>query len=240
MSGIKPQRLSRWLVQLGYSESRREAEHFVFNHHVEVEGEPCENPDMKLLPEQVQIDGEPMDAARLVILLNKPAGYVCSHEDSGLRVYDLLPQRFRFRNPKVTTVGRLDKDTTGLLLFTDDGALTHRLTHPKHHVCKVYEVTLENPLKGNEAEIFAAGALKLEGEDKPCLPARFHPIGTHCGTLEIHEGRFHQVKRMFTALNNHVVKLHRSRQGGLELGSLQEGQWKLLSTDDEALLFQDI
>lgn len=237
---VKPQRLSKWLVQLGYCESRREAEQFVFNHRIEVAGEPCDNPEWKVLPDEVRIEGEPMDAARLVIMLNKPAGYVCSHEDSGLRVYDLLPQRFRFRTPQLITIGRLDKDTTGLLLLTDDGMLAHKLTHPKHHVVKWYEVELERPLKGHEAEVFASGKLMLTGEDKPCLPARFRPVGENAGVLELYEGRFHQVKRMFTALDNQVVRLHRARQGGLELGSLAQGQWKTLSAEEEAALFHDI
>jgi len=234
---VKPLRLSRWLAQLGYVETRREAEAFLDEFRVEIDGDPVERGDVKCTPDRVTIDGEPMDAARLVILLNKPAGYVCSHEDSGLRVYDLLPERYRFRLPKLITVGRLDKDTTGLLLLTDDGTLAHKLTHPRHHVPKVYEVTLEQPLKGAEAALFAKGSLMLEGETTPLQPAEMEVLGEKHARLTLHEGRYHQVKRMFAATGNQVTALHRAQQGGLTLGGLGEGEWRLLDAEDEALLF---
>lgn len=234
---VRSQRLTKWLVQLGYCESRREAEHFLYDHRIEVDGELLEEGvDSKAVPEKVLIDREPMDSARLVIVLNKPAGYVCSHEDSGLRVYDLLPQRFRFRVPKLVTVGRLDKDTTGLLLLTDDGALVHKLTHPKYHVPKIYEVTLERPLNGSEATLFAKGTLMLEGEDAPLKPAEMEAVDSLHARLTLHEGRYHQVKRMFAATGNHVAALHRAAHGGLTLGSLPEGKWRQLTTADETLL----
>lgn len=234
---VKPLRLSRWLAQLGYVESRREAEAFIDDRRIEIDGEPVERGDIKCTPDQVTIDGEPMDPARLVILLNKPAGYVCSHEDSGLRVYDLLPERYRFRVPKLITVGRLDKDTTGLLLLTDDGTLAHKLTHPRHHVRKIYEVTLEHPLKGHEAELFVKGTLMLEGETSPLQPAEMEVLGEKRARLTLHEGRYHQVKRMFAAAGNHVTALHRAQQGGLALDGLGEGAWRLLDAEDEARLF---
>lgn len=234
---VKPLRLSRWLAQLGYVETRREAETFLDEFHVEIDGNPVSRGDVKCIPEHVTIDGEPMDAARLVILLNKPAGYVCSHEDSGLRVYDLLPDRYRYRSPKIITVGRLDKDTTGLLLLTDDGTLAHKLTHPRHHVPKIYEVTLEQPLKGNEAALFAKGTLMLEGETTPLQAAEMEAVGEKQARLTLHEGRYHQVKRMFAATGNNVTALHRSQQGGLTLGNLAEGEWRLLTPEDETLLF---
>lgn len=234
---VKPLRLSRWLAQLGYVESRREAEAFIDRHRVGIDGEPVERGDVKCTPDRVTIDGEPMDPARLVLLLNKPAGYVCSHEDSGLRVYDLLPERYRFRSPKLITVGRLDKDTTGLLLLTDDGTLAHRLTHPRHHVAKVYEVTLERLLKGDEAALFAKGTLMLDGETTPLQPADMEVLGENRARLTLHEGRYHQVKRMFAATGNAVTALHRAQQGGLALGGLAEGEWRLLDAEDEAALF---
>lgn len=234
---VKAQRLSKWLVQLGYVETRREAELFLDESRVEIDGESCERADAKCLPSQVTIDGEPMDAARLVLMLNKPAGYVCSHEDSGLRVYDLLPDRYRFRTPKLITVGRLDKDTTGLLLLTDDGQLSHKLTHPRHHVPKVYEVELRDALKGDEATLFAKGSLMLEGETTPLKPAQMEVLGERKARLTLHEGRFHQVKRMFAATGNEVVALHRAAQGALTLGDLPQGEWRALDDADEALLF---
>lgn len=234
----KPQRISKWLVHLGYVETRREAERFLDEHTVVCGGEELANPDAKVLPEAITIDGEPMDAARLVVMLNKPAGYVCSHDDPGLRVYDLLPDRFRVRTPKLISVGRLDKDTTGLLLLTDDGMLSHKLTHPRQHVEKCYEVTLEKPLRGHEVELFAAGTLKLEGEEDALRPATLEVMDETHARLILHEGKFHQVKRMFAAAGNHVVALHRSRIGALALGDLPEGQWRFITPEEEALLIR--
>lgn len=233
----KAQRLSRLLTQLGYVETRREAEYFLDDHRVEIDGEPVTRSDAKATAAQVTIDGEPMDSERLVVLLHKPAGYVCAHDDPGLRVYDLLPERWRARNPKLITVGRLDKDTTGLLLITDDGALSHRLTHPKHHVPKVYEVEVDSPLSGKEKALFAAGTLMLEGESVPLLPAEFEATGERSARLTLHEGRYHQVKRMFGAVGNRVTRLHRAQQGRLDLGNLEVGKWRLLDEEDEKLLF---
>lgn len=233
---VKALRLSRWLSQLGYVETRREAEGFLREFRVEIDGNRVKRGDVKCVPSEVTIDGEALDPARLVLMLNKPAGYVCSHEDSGLRVYDLLPDRYQFRNPKLITVGRLDKDTTGLLLITDDGTLTHKLTHPRHHVPKVYEVTLRDALKGNEAEIFAKGTLMLESETTPLLPAQMEAVDEKHARLTLHEGRYHQVKRMFAALGNEVTELHRAAQGGLTLGDLPQGEWRVLDEADEALL----
>lgn len=239
MKKNKPQRLSKWLVQLGYCETRREAERFVDERVIMMGDDVIARADAKVWPEDIQIDGDPMDAARLVILLHKPAGYVCSHEDSGLRVYDLLPERYRRRQPKLVTVGRLDKDTTGMLLLTDDGMLLHQLTHPRSHVAKTYEVELAQSLKGDEAKKFASGALKLEGEDKPLLPAEMTPSGENTATLILHEGRYHQVKRMFAATGNEVVKLHRSAIGSLTLGALGEGEWRHVEDEELKTLFSE-
>lgn len=234
----KALRLSRLLTQLGYVESRREAEYFLEDHRVEIDGQPVTRADAKATPEQVTINGEKMDAERLLVMLHKPAGYICDHLDPGLRVYDLLPERWRARNPKMITVGRLDKDTTGLLLITDDGALSHRLTHPKYHVPKIYEVEVASPFSGREKDAFASGKLMLESETTPLLPAEFLATGERSCRLMLHEGRYHQVKRMFGAMGNAVTRLHRAQQGLLTLGDLKEGQWRLLGEEDEALLFK--
>ena len=235
---VKAQRLSKWLVQLGYCATRREAESFLDHHRVEWKGEPVDHPEIKFVPDEVTIDGEKMDPARLLIMLHKPAGYVCSHEDSGLRVFDLLPDRFRFRQPKLLSVGRLDKDTTGLLLLTDDGMLVHKLTHPRQHVPKLYEVGLAQPLKGHEAGKFAAGTLMLEGETTPLQPAQMEVVDATHARLTIHEGRYHQVKRMFLSVGNEVVTLHRATVGNVTLGPLPEGKWRVIDGEEEAQLFK--
>jgi 16S rRNA pseudouridine516 synthase len=169
-------------------------------------------------------------------MLNKPAGFTCSHADQGRLVYELLPPRYQKRDPKLSSVGRLDADTTGLLLFTDDGALLHRLISPKSNLPKTYAANLARPLEGHEAALFASGTLVLRGEDKPCLPARLEVTGERTAALTLTEGRYHQVRRMFAASGNHVEALHRSRFGPLALDGLQEGTWRTLTNEEIASL----
>jgi len=167
-----------------------------------------------------------------VVMMHKPAGFTCSHADQGRLVYDLLPPRFVKRDPKLSSVGRLDAETTGLLLFTDDGALLHRLISPKSQMTKVYEAQLARPLEGHEAALFASGTLTLRGEDKPCLPAVLEVTGERSARLTLTEGRYHQVRRMFAAAGNHVDALHRAGFGPLTLGGLEEGEWRLLTAEE--------
>lgn len=186
----------------------------------------------------VRVDGEPLDPAHgLVLMLHKPAGYTCSTRDAGRLVYDLLPPRFRLRSPVLSTVGRLDRDTSGLLLLTDDGQLLHRIISPKSALPKVYEATLAAPLRDDEAATFASGTLLLESETTPLLPARLEAIDSVRVRLTLHEGRYHQVRRMFAAVGNHVEALHRSRVGGLGLGGLAAGEWRALDAEEIAKVF---
>lgn len=186
----------------------------------------------------IRIDGQPLDPAPgLCVLLHKPVGYTCSTRDSGRLVYDLLPPRWRLRDPVLSTVGRLDRDTSGLLLLTDDGGLLHRIISPKAQLPKVYEATLAQPLRGDEAAAFASGTLLLDNETRPLLPAALEVIEPRRVRVTLHEGRYHQVRRMFAALGNHVSALHRSRIGGLSLEGLAEGQWRVLDAADLARLF---
>jgi 16S rRNA pseudouridine516 synthase len=164
-------------------------------------------------------------------------GYTCSTRDPGRIVYDLLPPRFRHRSPLLSTVGRLDRDTSGLLLLTDDGALLHRITAPKARLAKRYETTLASDLRGDEATLFASGTLQLESDATPLAPARLEVADARHATLVLTEGRYHQVRRMFAAVGNHVEALHRSQVGGLALGDLAAGGWRPLSEADLAILF---
>lgn len=191
------------------------------------------------LPSRMEIDGEPLDPVPgLVILLNKPLGMTCSHKEDGALVYDVLPDRWRRRDPAISTVGRLDKQTSGLLLLTDDGDLLHRIISPKRHVAKVYRATLARPLDGHEAALFASGDLVLEGEDKPLAPAVLDVLSPTEALLTVTEGRYHQVRRMFAAAGNHVEALHRERMGGLNMpDDLVPGQWRLLSPEEIGRIF---
>lgn len=186
----------------------------------------------------VRVDGAPLDPPHgLVLMLHKPVGYTCSTKDPGRVVYDLLPPRFRLRNPALSPVGRLDRDTTGLLLMTDVGALLHRIVSPKSALPKVYVATLDRDLRGDEAASFASGTLLLESDDKPLLPAGMEVLGPRSARLILHEGRYHQVRRMFAAVGQHVVALHRERIGGLVLDDLDEGAWRALEPEDVTRLF---
>lgn len=186
----------------------------------------------------VLFKGEPLDPpAPLTILLHKPAGYTCSTDDPGDTIYDLLPPRFALRNPIMSPVGRLDKETTGLLLMTDDGQLLHRLISPKHHVSKSYIVDLDRPLEGFEEKLFASGELLLRGEFHPLMPAKMEVLGEKRAMIKIEEGRYHQVRRMFAAAGNHVVGLKRIAVGKLQLpDDLAEGQWRIMGSEDLAVI----
>lgn len=191
------------------------------------------------LPSRMEIDGEPLDPVPgLVILLNKPLGMTCSHKEDGALVYDVLPERWRRRDPAVSTIGRLDKQTSGLLLLTDDGDLLHRVISPKKHVAKVYRATLARPLVGTEGPLFEQGGLVLEGEDKPLAPAHLEVLSPTEARLTVTEGRYHMVRRMFAAVGNHVEALHRERLGGLTLrDDLPPGEWRLLDQAEIDAIF---
>lgn len=216
--------LAKYLAHLGYG-SRKEMEIAIRRGRVTGFGD------------DLRFDGEKLDPAPgMVILLNKPAGFTCSRADQGRLVYELLPPRFLKRDPALSTVGRLDAETTGLLLLTDDGKLLHRLISPKSDTPKTYEATLARPLEGHEADLFASGTLMLRGEDKPLLPAQLDVTGERTARLTITEGRYHQIRRMFAAAGNHVEALHRAAFGPLTLGDLPEGEWRLLTSDEVATL----
>ena len=167
------------------------------------------------------------------LMLHKPTGVTCSHKEAGPLVYSLLPERWRRRDPAISTVGRLDKETSGLLLMTDDGALLHKIISPRHHVAKRYDVTLDRPLRGGEETIFASGELMLDGEEKPLLPAQLEVISPTRAYVTVTEGRYHQVRRMFAAVGNHVTALHRDRVGSLGLpADLLPGQYRVLNDAD--------
>ena len=188
--------------------------------------------------DDILVDDEPLDPAQgMILMLHKPIGYTCSTKDTGRLIYDLLPPRFRLRNPVLSSVGRLDRDTSGLLLMTDDGALLHRITSPKAQLPKVYEAVLAGDLRGDEAAIFASGELMLESENQPLAPASLAVLEPRRVQVTTIEGRYHQVRRMFAAVGNHVQTLHRVSIGGLTLGGLDSGQWRLLTPDDLIQLF---
>ncbi|MBP6798859.1 MAG: pseudouridine synthase [Luteimonas sp.] len=230
-------KLVKHIANLGYGSRKQVQAMFREGRVTDAEGEVLYADD-RVAHEAVRLDGEPLDPPPgLLLMLHKPVGYTCSTKDAGRLVYDLLPPRFRLRDPVLSTVGRLDRDTSGLLLFTDDGQLLHRIISPKANLPKVYEATLAAPLRGDEAALFAAGTLLLEADTVPLKPALLEAVDDTHARLTIREGRYHQVRRMFAAVGNHVEALHRSRIGGLALGELPAGAWRALGEDERAAIF---
>src|SRR4249919_1863891 len=230
-------KLIKLIANLGYGSRKDVAAMFRAGMITDAAGEVLYADD-QVAHDAIRIDGEPLDPpAGLLLMLHKPVGYTCSTKDPGRIVYDLLPPRFRLRSPLLSTVGRLDRDTSGLLLLTDDGALLHRIVSPKSHLAKVYDATLAQDLRGDEAAVFASGTLQLESDNTPLAPAALEVIDPRHARLTLTEGRYHQVRRMFAAVGNHVEALHRSRIGGLELGALAPGQWRMLDDEDLRRLF---
>jgi 16S rRNA pseudouridine516 synthase len=245
MSKALMARLDRLLANLGYG-SRKEVQALVAAGKVVLDGKPLKDSGLRIavdatLPERMTIRGVAVDPpAPLVLMMHKPLGVVCSHKEDGEKIYDLLPRRWRLRDPALSTVGRLDKETSGLILITDDGDFLHRVISPKRHVPKTYLAKLDRALNGSEGETFAAGTLMLEGEEKPLLPARLEVVDERTARLTITEGRYHQVRRMFAAVGNHVIDLHRERIGGLVLpGDLEPGQHRILPAAEAETVFAD-
>lgn len=230
-------RLLRLIANLGYGSRREVTAIFREGRITDVDGEVLYADD-KVEHSRVRIDGEPLDPPPgMVLMLHKPTGFTCSTSDPGRIVHELVPPRFRQRDPILSTVGRLDRDTSGLLLLTDDGQLLHRIVAPKSKLPKIYQATLARDLRGDEAKIFASGKLMLESEREPLAPATLEVLGPRQARLTLTEGRYHQARRMFAAVGNHVEALHRSRVGGLQLDDLPVGEWRMLNAADVERLF---
>lgn len=179
-------------------------------------------------------------AERAYLVLHKPAGTECSQKPSTYpSIYTLLPSPLRLRPQKaavqgVQAVGRLDQDTTGMLLLTDDGKFIHRMSSPKHHVPKVYEVTVKHPLDDKQVQKLLAGVV-LDDDPKPVRAAACEAMSEFHLKLTLTEGKYHQVKRMLAAVSNRVEGLHRSRIGGVSLpADLAPGQWRWLTAGEVA------
>ncbi|MGM3174249.1 16S rRNA pseudouridine(516) synthase RsuA [Dickeya lacustris] len=208
---------------------------------VTVDGEVVKSGAFKLLPEhEVAFDGNVLvqQNGPRYFMLNKPQGYVCSTEDP-----DHPTILYFIDEPvahKLHAAGRLDIDTTGLVLLTDDGQWSHRITSPRHHCEKTYRVTLEQPLAAETAAQFASG-VQLHGEKSLTRPATLEVISPYEVRLTIAEGRYHQVKRMFAAVGNHVVALHRERIGAVTLDdTLEPGEYRSLTPQEVASFAQSV
>ena len=227
MTRNKRPTLAQVLFSQGFG-TRRECESLVAAGFVSLAGEVCDDPWREVEPEGLEfgVQGQRWPyREKALVMLHKPAGYECSqkpkHHPS---VLSLLPAPLRVRG--VQPVGRLDEDTTGLLLLTDDGALIHRLTSPRHHVPKVYEVRCKHPVDEAQLAALRAGVV-LDDDPAPVRAAACEADGTHGLRLTLTEGKYHQVKRMVAAAGNRVEALHRSAFGALVLpADLAPGQWR--------------
>jgi 16S rRNA pseudouridine516 synthase len=215
---MKPERLDHLLARLGLC-PRRLVRRAVRDGRVEVDGRTPAF-DARVDPEQVRWDGAPLLAPDgLVVLLHKPAGTVTTaSEAEGPRAIDCVPAAWR--RPALQPVGRLDRDTTGALLFTDRGDYNHAWTHPRRHVEKVYVARLDRPADDAVAAAFARGLVLSDG---PCRPAPVDVLADGSARVTLTEGRSHQVKRMFEAVGRTVLSLHRERFGPYALDGLPPG-----------------
>lgn len=204
---------------------------------VTVNGELAKQPALQLkTTDKVSLDGEELELIGLrYIMMHKPAGYICSTDDPDHdTVFALMDEPLIER---LHTVGRLDLDTTGMVLITDDGQWSHKISSPKHHCAKTYRVWLADPVPESAIAQFAEGIM-LRGEKDLTKPAELVIVEPHQALLTISEGRYHQVKRMFAAIGNKVEKLHREQIGALPLNpDLEEGEYRYL-TDEEVALFR--
>jgi 23S rRNA pseudouridine2605 synthase len=223
-------RLNAYLARAGVA-SRRGADELIKAGRVRVNGEPGRLDTFVSAADRVDVDGREVSAEPLAhLLLHKPAGVVTTASDPQRRptVVQLVPSA-----PRVVPVGRLDADTTGALLLTNDGPLAHRLAHPRYGVEKVYEAEVEGD-PGEEALRSLREGVELE--DGRTAPARARRLGPGRVELVLHEGRKHQVKRMLAAVGHPVVRLHRSGYAGLTLGGLEPGGWRRLEPSEVELL----
>mgnify|MGYP004528400461 CR=1 FL=1 len=224
--------------------SRRKAAELIKNGEVTVNGKVETNPATIVSPsDKIRVSGSSLDTApeHVYIMLNKPAGYITTMSDPQGRpcVADLVPAD---RYPGLYPLGRLDMDTTGLLLFTTDGDMGPALLHPKHHVDKTYRVKVKGKLRERDLTRLRAGGLKLP-EGYICAPAkvRIDAAGNEFSraSITIHEGRKRQVKLMFSAIGHPVVELHRDIFGPINLGGLPQGTWREL-TEQEIAALKDV
>ena len=222
--------------------SRSGARQLIRSGAVEINGKKVFAADEQLdiNTDELKISGKIVTVRRyLYIMLNKPSGVLSAAKDPDCpTVIDLLPPELKRRG--LFPAGRLDKDTTGLLIITDDGDFAHRLISPSHHVYKTYEATLESEISEEQLDILRRGAVLGDGTE--CLPARLKKISENPPTVrvQIREGKYHQVKRMFASAKNSVVALRRTAIGALKLdSSLEAGEARLLTDDERGMIFSE-
>nr|WP_072515146.1 pseudouridine synthase [Ndongobacter massiliensis] len=233
---VKKIRLDRWLSNMGYG-SRREVKSWIQSGAVQVNGEVVTIPKQLVATDaQVCLDAQQIAYREYVYyLLHKPAGVLSATRDRRQTVLDLLNEADR--RPNLFPVGRLDRDTTGLLLITDDGRLGHALLAPKNHIAKTYEAWVDEPLSEADQAAFLAG-FDLQPEGIHTMPAQLKWFTPQHAYVTISEGKYHQVKRMFAFCGKTVLRLHRCAMGPLDLGNLPCGAYRPLTEQEVEALRQ--
>ena len=237
-------KLQQALYSQGFG-TRRECTALIERDAVAINGEVQRRADAEVVVDglTLTVDDKPWPFhAQAYLMLNKPAGFECSHKPKDWpSVYELLPMPLRLRPTKsavdgVQAIGRLDQDSTGLLILSDDGQFIHRMASPKHHVPKMYVVTTKHAV--DDAAIDALlGGVVLNDDPEPVAAVACIRISDHVIKLTLTEGKYHQVKRMLAAVGNRVEALHRAQMGRLALDAhLLSGQWRWLTADDLALI----
>ncbi len=229
----KPLSLEKILFSQGFG-TRRYCSDLVYAELVSIKGVLCEDPEERISTEGLVFNVEGNDwefHEKAYIAFNKPANYECSHKTTHHpSVYSLLPRPFVERG--LQCVGRLDYDTTGLLLISDDGQFIHKMTTPKKNIGKVYEITTPEPITQKQIDHLLKGVV-LDDDPRPCLATACKQLGENTLAMTIVEGRYHQVKRMMAAVGNHVDTLHRTEIGQYVMSTdLAEGEWRWLYPAD--------
>lgn len=231
---MKTERIDKLFSRLGICH-RKDIRSMLRDKRILYKGEQVNRNNQKVCAEDILFDGEEIQHLfRVAVVFNKPYGLICSRLGNDI-IFDVLPSAWINRNPPVNSAGRLDKDTSGIIIITDDGELNHKLTSPKYGLTKTYQLEVAHPFQGNEPELFKNG-IQLRGEKQECKPAELHITSEQAAILKIGEGKYHQVKRMMGAVGNRITSLHRTHIGELGLGNLQPGQWRDLENLDMNLL----
>jgi 16S rRNA pseudouridine516 synthase len=222
-------RLDKFLANQGFG-SRKDAKKFIKDKRMKINGVFAKKPEDNINPlvDEISIDDDVIEyKENYYFMLNKPKGYICATEDNFQNtVLELIPE---YNYLKLFPLGRLDKDTTGLLLITTDGDFAHKLISPKRHVDKVYIATLDKDVDMKIKNEFESGIIL---DDELTLPAKIEQLESNVCKVTLHQGKYHQVKRMFEYFGYKVIELHREKFAFLTLGDLQEGEYREL-TDEE-------
>ena len=237
----KPISLEKILFSQGFG-TRRYCSDLVYAELVKVNGVLAEDPEERIATDNLILNVEGRDweyHEKAYLAFNKPKNYECSHKPTHHpSVYSLVPSPFIERG--LQCVGRLDYDTTGLLLISDDGQFIHKMTTPKKNIGKVYEITTPEPMTPKQIDHLLNGVM-LDDDPKPCYANACKQLSDHVLVMTIVEGRYHQVKRMIAAVGNHVTKLHRTEIGSYKMpADFAEGAWRWLYPEDLYQLSQSI